>query len=134
MVIVFLDIETTGLDYRVDSIISIQLKVGNNPPEILPSWESSEIAIIRTLIARLQALQEKEFTVCVGFNTLTFDIPFIVSRCIHLELLFPSEAFKIFYNNPTYFIINIYGSCFTVVLMSCYFPSEKNLLIFFPIN
>lgn len=92
----FFDIETTGLDYRVHKLISIQLKIGNNPPEIFASWESDEITIIEKLLVRFQSIQE--FSICVGFNSLTFDIPFIVSRSVNLKALFPSEAFRIFYN------------------------------------
>ena len=67
MVIVFLDIETTGFDYRVESIISIQLKVGNTLPEILPSWESSEIAIIKTMMK----LVSRKIALVIYFSTLS---------------------------------------------------------------
>jgi len=96
---IFLDIETTGLDYVKDEIITIQLRDGNYPIEIFKSWESDEKTILENFVNRLVEIQKSEFTWCVGFSTLTFDIPFLMSRCSHYNIETPKKLIEIFYRN-----------------------------------
>ena len=102
---IYLDIETTGLDYVNDKIVTIQLQENNNQVEIYKSWESSEKCILEKLVKRLAEILNKGFTCCVGFNTLTFDIPFLLSRCIHNEIKNQNELISIFYRKLAHYDI-----------------------------
>ena len=97
MVIVFLDIETTGLNYNEHEIVTIQLQEDNNLCEIYKIWESSEKEILEALMSRLLEIQKKGFSWCVGFNSLTFDIPFLISRCSFHNIETSIKLLEIFY-------------------------------------
>ncbi len=99
MGIIYLDIETTGLNYNNDQIVTIQLQEDNQSLIIFKSWESNEKTILRKFLMRLSGIQRKGFTICVGFNILKFDIPFLISRCNYHKLLTPNDLIEIFYRN-----------------------------------
>ena len=96
MAIVYLDIETTGLDFSSDQIISIQYQENNNHFEILKSWETSEEQILIDFLNKVTSIQDNQFVICVGFNTLCFDIPFLISRYNYYKIRTPNEIIGIF--------------------------------------
>ena len=100
MAIIYLDIETTGLDYIRNRIITIQLKENYQQIEIFKIWESDEKSILENFVNRLTGIQSNEkFTICVGFNIMRFDIPFLISRCNHFGIRTPNDLIQIFYRN-----------------------------------
>ncbi|MBD3193377.1 MAG: hypothetical protein GF308_22265 [Candidatus Heimdallarchaeota archaeon] len=99
MAILYLDIETTGLDCETNQVISIQVQVDNNPLEILPSWETDEPTILLKCIDKMKGLIAMEFVICVGFNILKFDLPFLFSRSCRYELLSSNELFAHFFTD-----------------------------------
>ncbi len=97
----FLDIETTGLDSK-DEIVLISLQNGlNGNHEKLLSWESNEETILKDLLQRISAfpISGNNKPQIIGYNTLKFDIPLIISRCIFHKILYYSELYKIFYRD-----------------------------------
>ena len=83
----YLDIETTGLDPKINKIITIQYQevdryTGKAKGEliILKEWESSEKEIIEKFIADTKILENYAFSfVALGFN-LTFEHNFLKER------------------------------------------------------
>jgi len=115
---IFLDIETSGLNFEEDSVILIQLQVDNNTIEYFISWDSNEEQILREYFQRIKEIQEKQQTTwCVGFNSLKFDIPFLFNRIVHYNIASPYEIYNILYSN----LINI-------DLKQIFYPSNNWLL------
>ncbi|MBN1328498.1 MAG: ribonuclease H-like domain-containing protein [Candidatus Heimdallarchaeota archaeon] len=95
----FLDIETTGLESK-DEIVLINLQNGfDGSHEKFLSWESSEKEILEELLQKIQAFPTSgnNKLQMIGYNTLCFDIPFIINRCIFHKIRYFSELYKIFY-------------------------------------
>ena len=84
----YLDIETTGVDPRIDKIITIQFaeldrNTGKQIGElkILKEWESSEKEIIRQFILESSITSSNPWIfVPVGYN-LNFEHKFLAERC-----------------------------------------------------
>jgi len=87
MALYYLDIETTGLNPKVDKIITIQfqqLDMNTGAPVgeliILKEWESSEKKILKQFIIKSKILDPYAFSfVAVGYN-LTFEHNFLRAR------------------------------------------------------
>lgn len=83
----YLDIETTGLDPKIDKIITIQfqqldMNTGSPMGEliILKEWESSEKEMLKQFIIKSKILDPYAFSfVAVGYN-LTFEHNFLKAR------------------------------------------------------
>ncbi|MDD3126846.1 MAG: ribonuclease H-like domain-containing protein [Candidatus Izemoplasmatales bacterium] len=82
----YLDIETTGLDPKIDSIITIQFqeldRFGNPKGKliILKSWESSEKEIVNHFIQIYKGNNSSPFNfIAVGFN-LNFEHKFLKEK------------------------------------------------------
>jgi len=131
----FLDIETTGLISK-DKIILISLQNGiNGNHEKLLSWESNEKAILEVLLQRISAFPSSgnKKPQIIGYNTLKFDIPFIICRCIFHKILYYSELYKIFYRDCWHIDLlqvfmsrnNFYYQKWNNVLKAYGFPATK---------
>jgi len=131
----FLDIETTGLKSK-DKIILISLQNGiNGNHEKLLSWESNEKAILEELFQRISAFPSSgnKQPRIIGYNTLKFDIPFIICRCIFHKILYYSELYRIFYRDCWHIDLlqifmsrnNFYYQKWNNILKAYGFPATK---------
>ena len=91
---IFFDIETTGLNPYTDSILTIQFKKGTELT-VWKLWETPEVEI---LLKFLDYLKPISFDVTIyGYNCLKFDIPFLVARLNHYNLL-NADVYKLIYD------------------------------------
>ena len=97
----FLDIETTGLNSN-NEIVLISMQNGIDAKhEMLLSWESNEKEILKEFIKRITnfpSIGNKKLQI-IGYNTLKFDIPLIICRCIFHDILQYNELYKLFYRD-----------------------------------
>ncbi len=131
----FLDIETTGLKSK-DKIVLISLQNGiNGKHEKFLSWQSNEKAILEELIKRICAFPSSGNLKpqIIGYNTLSFDIPFIICRCIFHKILYYSELYKTFYRDCWHIDLlqiftsrnNFYNQKWNNILKAYGFPATK---------
>jgi DNA polymerase III epsilon subunit-like protein len=73
---VHLDIETTGLDPKVDRVIAVGLLQGQGEPITLT--DPDEATLLRETLAALNRLDPE---VVLTYNGISFDLPFLLERC-----------------------------------------------------
>ncbi|MGC9781338.1 MAG: ribonuclease H-like domain-containing protein [Candidatus Heimdallarchaeota archaeon] len=131
----FLDIETTGLKSN-NEIVLVSLQNGiNGEHEMLLSWESNEKEILEELLLRISnfPLIGNNKPQIIGYNSLKFDIPFIICRCIYHKILPYNELYKIFYRNCWHIDLlqvfmsrnNFYYQKWNNILKAYGFPATK---------
>lgn len=101
---VYLDIETTGFNPKVDKVITIQLQEVDNQGEpkgelvILKEWESDEKSILRDIHNQITTDNVWEF-VPIGYN-LIFDLNFLFERFKVHGLAVPFTLSEYLYKKP----------------------------------
>jgi len=76
--VIYFDIETTGLNPHNDKILTIQVKKGDDI-QLWSLWEETdELSLIQKFLDYLRPISGNE--AIVGYNCLKFDVPFIHAR------------------------------------------------------
>jgi DNA polymerase elongation subunit (family B) len=83
--VVFLDIETTGLDPFNSQIVTIQVR-SEGETKIWPVWESSEVDVIKSFLSFTDHVYRRG-TRFVGYNILKFDVTYLAQRMQILGLM-----------------------------------------------
>jgi hypothetical protein len=111
----YLDIETSGLDFNVDKIITIQYQELNfygvpiKPLVILKEWESNEETIVREFYHKFMDGDLWSF-VSIGFN-LAFDISFLWTKFEKYNLPLPFDFKFLMFNGRKFIDLQ---SCFII--------------------
>lgn len=91
---IFFDIETTGLNPFTDSILTIQFKKGDELT-VWKLWETSEFEVLLKFLDYLKPISGNE--TIYGYNCLKFDVPFIVARMNHYNIL-NAEKYRLIFD------------------------------------
>ncbi|MDE5112698.1 MAG: ribonuclease H-like domain-containing protein, partial [Trichodesmium sp. St7_bin2_1] len=95
--LIYMDIETTGLNPEESEIISVGLmreENGNTENLIISRKDFDERSLISKTIETLNILCKNGYSVLVGHNIFNFDLPFIASRAEKYGINVPYDIVK----------------------------------------
>lgn len=93
--VIYFDIETTGLNPLLDKILTIQVKRGEEI-KLWTLWEEKdELRMIQHFIDYLRPIYGNE--AIVGYNCLKFDVPFIHARLNKYDAM-EADTYDILHN------------------------------------
>ncbi|MCJ7632398.1 ribonuclease H-like domain-containing protein [Candidatus Bathyarchaeota archaeon] len=108
---VYFDIETYPSASFGGKVITVAYKDSSSDTKVLKEWESDESSILKTFIEHLG--ENPRNTELIGFNTLRFDVPFIINRATRLRI---DEAEN---------LLEIFHGCYMIDLMHCLLPTNN---------
>jgi DNA polymerase III epsilon subunit-like protein len=98
--IIIYDIETTGLDSKIDSVIAVGIyNKTKDITEILDIKDYKDEAELLTALLKQLSHIIRQKGLLLGYNSLFFDLPFIVDRCKKYNLFRGRYDFNIFSYN-----------------------------------
>jgi uncharacterized protein YprB with RNaseH-like and TPR domain len=110
VMVVYFDIETTGLNAYKHQIVLIGMKKG----ERIKQWKlwkvKDEAKMILKCIDTLRKIDSYEETI-VGYNNLKFDVPFIIARLTVLNKMTP-EVWNMLHNKKWFDLYQFLGNDF----------------------
>jgi uncharacterized protein YprB with RNaseH-like and TPR domain len=93
--VIYFDIETTGLNPYRDKILTIQVKKGDEI-NLWTIWEENdELIMIKKFLAYIEPIFGSESI--IGYNCLKFDVPFIHARLNKYDAM-DANAYELLHN------------------------------------
>lgn len=113
--------ETTGLSPVDNELVSVQFADADGSTSLFGRWEhDDEAQLLSAFLERWEAIKRKRSeggALFVGVNHLTFDVPFVLARCMALRddldaLGWPAtRCWNLLYRWPVYFdLAHLVGS------------------------
>ena len=88
------------ISYNYYSSFKHPIKEQIKPPSFLKEWESSERTILTNFYEILKEIRRRDnYLKMIGFNILSFDLPYLFGRMKILEIADESELYKLLFRS-----------------------------------